>query len=414
MTQTTVAIVQQPPALLDLEESVRLAAGHITEAAQAGATLVVFPETWLTCYPAWVFGLAGWRDSTAQRWHARLLEQSPVLDPEGGDDSLSPIRAAARESGVTVVLGLNERAGKASGSLYNSLITIGPDGGTLNLHRKLTPTHTERIVWAAGDGAGLRVVDTPAGRIGSLVCWEHFNPLARHALHAQNEEIHVAVWPDMPESHRIAARSYALEGRCFVVSAGQVLSTDDIPADLRAAYRAGVGPDAPESGLLLNGGSSIAGPDGSWIVEPVFDGAGSSRQRWRPDGGTRSRWISMSRATTPGRTSSSSPSTVADAEVGSASPSDIAAGERAPRAQGGQEHAAEQCPGRDSGVAGAPIHSCCFLMLSATYHPVGFIGVNGPRASSRNETAQRGGASALCVCALRSRRHRNADRHACA
>ncbi|WP_406383634.1 nitrilase-related carbon-nitrogen hydrolase [Streptomyces sp. NBC_01618] len=98
MTQTTVAIVQQPPALLDLEESVRLAAGHITEAAQAGATLVVFPETWLTCYPAWVFGLAGWRDSTAQRWHARLLEQSPVLDPEGGDDSLSPIRAAARES----------------------------------------------------------------------------------------------------------------------------------------------------------------------------------------------------------------------------------------------------------------------------------------------------------------------------
>ncbi|MGW3168201.1 carbon-nitrogen hydrolase family protein [Streptomyces sp. NPDC001142] len=273
MTQTTVAIVQQPPALLDLEESVRRAVGHITEAAQAGATLVVFPETWLTCYPAWVFGLAGWQDGTARHWHARLLDQSPVLDPEGGDDSLSPIRAAARESGVTVVLGLNERAGKASGSLYNSLITIGRDGGTLNLHRKLTPTHTERIVWAAGDGAGLRVVDTPAGRIGSLVCWEHFNPLARHALHAQNEEIHVAVWPDMPESHRIAARSYALEGRCFVVSAGQVLSTDGIPADLLAAYRAGVGPDAPESGLLLNGGSSIAGPDGSWIVEPVFDEA---------------------------------------------------------------------------------------------------------------------------------------------
>ncbi|RYE39338.1 MAG: hypothetical protein EOP24_44590, partial [Hyphomicrobiales bacterium] len=156
------------------------------------------------------------------------------------------------------------------GSLYNSLATIGPDGGTLNLHRKLSPTHTERIVWAAGDGAGLRVVDTPAGRIGSLVRWEHFNPLARHALHAQHEVIHVAVWPDMPESHRIAARSYALEGRCFVISAGQVLSTDDIPADLLDAYRAGVGPDAPESGLLFDGGSSIAGPDGSWIVAPVF------------------------------------------------------------------------------------------------------------------------------------------------
>ncbi|MGW4201883.1 carbon-nitrogen hydrolase family protein [Streptomyces sp. NPDC004726] len=273
MNSTTVAVVQQPPALLDLEESVRRAAAHVTEAAGLGAALVVFPETWLTCYPAWVFGLAGWRDSTAQHWHARLLEQSPVLDHEGGDDDLAPLRAAARESGVTVVLGLNERPDRASGSLYNSLVTIGPDGHTLNLHRKLTPTHTERIVWAAGDGAGLRVVDTPAGRVGSLVCWEHFNPLARHALHAQHEEIHVAAWPDMPESHVIAARSYALEGRCFVISAGQVLSTDDVPADLLDAYRAGVGPDAPESGLLFNGGSSIVGPDGSWIVEPVYDEA---------------------------------------------------------------------------------------------------------------------------------------------
>ncbi|MFE9661002.1 MULTISPECIES: carbon-nitrogen hydrolase family protein [unclassified Streptomyces] len=270
---TTVAIVQQPPALLDLDTSLRRATAHVTEAARAGADLVVFPETWLTCYPAWVFGLAGWRDAEARHWHARLLDQSPVLDHEGGDDALAPVRTAAREHGVTVVLGLNERAARSSGSLYNSLVTIGPDGGTLNVHRKLTPTHTERIVWAAGDGAGLRVVDTPAGRVGSLVCWEHFHPLARHALHAQNEEIHVAAWPDMPESHVIAARSYALEGRCFVVSAGLVLSTDDVPADLLDAYRAGVGPDAPADGPLFTGGSSIVGPDGSWIVEPVYDEA---------------------------------------------------------------------------------------------------------------------------------------------
>ncbi|MEU3597668.1 carbon-nitrogen hydrolase family protein [Streptomyces sp. NPDC006798] len=266
---TTVAVVQQPPALLDLEESLRRAAAYVAEGARAGADLVVFPETWLTCYPAWVFGLAGWRDAEARRWYARLLEQSPVLDP-GGDDALAPVRAAAREHGVTVVLGLNERAAPASGSLYNSLLTIGPDGGTLNVHRKLTPTHTERIVWAPGDGAGLRVVDTPAGRVGSLVCWEHFHPLARHSLHAQHEEIHVAAWPDMPESHVIAARSYALEGRCFVVSAGLVLSTDDVPADLLPAYRAGVGPDAPEDGLLFTGGSSVAGPDGSWVMAPVY------------------------------------------------------------------------------------------------------------------------------------------------
>ncbi|MGX2998831.1 carbon-nitrogen hydrolase family protein [Streptomyces sp. JNUCC 64] len=266
---TTVAVVQRPPALLDLAESLRRATAYVTEAATAGADLVVFPETWLTGYPAWVFGLAGWRDAEARRWHARLLDQSPVLDPRGGDDDLAPVRAAARDHGVTVVLGLNERAARSSGSLYNSLLTIGPDGGTLNLHRKLTPTHTERVVWAAGDGAGLRVVDTPAGRVGGLVCWEHFHPLARHALHAQHEEIHVAAWPDMPESHVIAARSYALEGRCFVVSAGLILATDDLPAELLAAYRAGVGPDAPARGPLFTGGSSVAAPDGSWVVAPV-------------------------------------------------------------------------------------------------------------------------------------------------
>ena len=117
MTRTTVAVVRPPPALLDLEESVRRATGHVTEAAREGAALVVFPEAWLTGYPAWAFGLAGRRDRTAQRRHARLLERSPVLGHEGGDDDLAPVRAAARESGVTVVLGLNERAGKASGSL---------------------------------------------------------------------------------------------------------------------------------------------------------------------------------------------------------------------------------------------------------------------------------------------------------
>jgi nitrilase len=271
MSETTIAIVQQPAALLDLEESLRRAVTHIARAAATGASLVVFPESWLTGYPAWVFGLAGWRDETAQRWHARLLSESPVLDHSGGTaDDLAPIRDAARDAGVTVVIGLNERPHRASGSLYNSLLTIGPDGQTLNLHRKLSPTHTERIVWAAGDGAGLRVVDTPAGRIGGLVCWEHFNPFARQALHVQNEEIHIAAWPDFPESHHIAARSYALEGRCFVVSAAQIVSTDDIPADLLDAYRAGVGSDAAAAGLLFDGGSSIAGPDGSWIVEPQF------------------------------------------------------------------------------------------------------------------------------------------------
>ena len=274
MTETTVAIVQHPSVPLDLGESLQRAADHISKAAEAGASLVVFPETWLTCYPAWVFGLAGWRDAVARRWYAQLLSESPVLDHDGGmDDGVAAIRKAAREAEVTVVMGLNERADRAGGTLYNSLLTIGTDGRTLNLHRKLSPTHTERIVWAAGDGAGLRVVDTPAGRVGGLVCWEHFNPLARHALHTQNEEIHLAAWPDSPETHIIAARSYALEGRCFVVSAAQIVSTSDIPPSLLEAYRAGLGPDAPTEGLLFGGGSHVVAPDGTWIVEPVFNEA---------------------------------------------------------------------------------------------------------------------------------------------
>ncbi|GAB3385354.1 carbon-nitrogen hydrolase family protein [Humibacter soli] len=275
MTVVTVAIVQEPPALLDLDESLRRAVEHVRSAAASGASLVVFPETWLTGYPAWVFGMAGWRDPVAQQWHSRLLGQSVVVEQgEGIEDDLAAVRRVARECAVTVVIGINERPRRGSGSLFNSIVTIAPDGTTLNLHRKLVPTHTERIVWAMGDGAGLRVVDTPAGRLGGLVCWEHFNPLARQALHAQNEELHVALWPDMPESHHLAARSYALEGRCHVISAAQILSTDDLPNELLDAYRAGVGPDAPESGLLFDGGSSVVGPDGAWLLEPVYDRAG--------------------------------------------------------------------------------------------------------------------------------------------
>lgn len=274
MTRHTVAIVQYPPAVLDLAESLARAVAHIEEAADAGAELVVFPETWLTCYPAWAFGMAGWDDAEARRWHARLLAESPVLG-EAADrrDGLAPIRSVARERGVTVVMGLNERSARG-GTLYNSLVTVGPDGELLNVHRKLMPTHTERIIWGIGDAAGIRAVDTPAGRVGGLICWEHWMPLARQTLHASAEQIHVAAWPDTGEMHLVAARHYAFEGRCFVLSAGLYLRNEDVPEDLREAFRLGVGPDAPEEGPLFDGGSSVIGPDGGWIVEPVRDRTG--------------------------------------------------------------------------------------------------------------------------------------------
>jgi predicted amidohydrolase len=263
----TVAIVQRPPALLDLAEGLNRAVEAIDEAQSAD--LVVFPETWLTGYPAWVFGMAGWGDPEGKRWYGELIRQSPVLGGvDDADDGLAPIRAAARRNKVTVVLGLNERS-QTGGTLYNSLATIDAEGRLVNLHRKTVPTHTERIVWGHGDGAGLRAVTTPAGRVGGLICWEHWMPLARQALHAEGEQIHVAAWPDTPEIHEIAARSYAREGGCFVVSAALFQTTADIPPSILDAYRVGVGPDAPAEGVLFDGGSSIAAPDGSWLVEPV-------------------------------------------------------------------------------------------------------------------------------------------------
>jgi predicted amidohydrolase len=275
MNHKTVALIQHPPVVLDAAQSLERAVGLIAEAAAQGAQLIVFPETWLSCYPAWVFGMAGWDDANAKHWYQRLLADSPVLGTHDDmQDGLAPVRAAAREHKVCVVIGINERARTQGGSLYNSLVTIGDDGCLLNVHRKLTPTHTERNVWAQGDAAGLRVVDTPVGRVGGLVCWEHWHPLARQALHAQDEQIHVAVWPDMPEMHHVAARAYAFEGRCFVLCAGQYLTTADIPGELLDAYRLGAGAEQSTDGVVFAGGSGVIGPNGQWLAPPLVGKAG--------------------------------------------------------------------------------------------------------------------------------------------
>jgi nitrilase len=266
-----VAIVQEPPAVLDLQEGVRRAVTSIATAASAGAQLVVFPETWLTGYPAWIFGLAGWDDATARHWYGRFVSQCPTLD--GAE--LDPVRRVASAHGLVVALGLSERAGTGSGTVYNSLLYVGPDGQTLGVHRKLVPTHTERIVWApAQDASGLRVHETALGRLGGLVCWEHWQPVIRQAMHEQGEQIHVAAWPDMTEMHAMAARTYAFEGRCYVVSAAQYLTAEDVPEEVRDAYRAGVGPGTPASGTWFHGGSAVVGPDGQWVTEPLEDRPG--------------------------------------------------------------------------------------------------------------------------------------------
>ena len=270
MTRVRVAVVQSEPAH-SLEEGLQRTEALVREAARSGAVLVAFPETWLPGYPAWLDvcrDVALWDHEPVKATFARYAAQ--CVDVAG--DSGQFLRDVARRNGVTMVVGVSERvsAGPGRGTLYNSLLTIGPDGHLLNHHRKLVPTYTERMVWGNGDADGLQAVDTPTGRVSGLVCWEHWMPLARQALHDSGEDIHVAVWPMVHDRHQLASRQYAFEGRCFVLAAGSVMRASSLPPELE------VEPSRVprDSGLILRGGSAIIGPDGEYVVAPLWDRPG--------------------------------------------------------------------------------------------------------------------------------------------
>ncbi len=268
MSNTIVSIVQASPVFMNLDASVARAVGLIKQAARKGAKLIAFGETWLPGYPAWLDHsphAALWNHEPTREVFAQLRRNSVVV-PGRVTGTLGEV---ARELGVVIVIGVNERVeeGAGNGTLYNSLLTFGGDGTLLNHHRKLIPTYTERLVWGQGDAAGLEAVNTHAGRVGGLICWEHWMPLARQTLHTSGEHIHVAVFPTVHEMHQIASRHYAFEGRCFVLAAGLLMKAGDFPAGLTPASEL---INTPED-LLLRGGSCIIAPDGSYVVEPIFD-----------------------------------------------------------------------------------------------------------------------------------------------
>jgi nitrilase len=265
--RTIRASVVQAEVAPTLDEGLELTRELAREAAGAGAELIVFPETWLPGYPAWLDvcrDAALWDHAPAKAVFARMAENS-VSVPGPALDSLA---GTARSVGATLVVGVSERVenGPGRGTLYNSLLTVGPDGRLLNHHRKLMPTYTERMVWGAGDVEGLRAVDTPAGRIGGLVCWEHWMPLARQALHESGEDVHVAVWPTVHEMHQVASRHYAFEGRCFVLAAGALMRASALPPELEPHPERISDPDQ----WVLRGGSAVLGPDGQYLVEPIY------------------------------------------------------------------------------------------------------------------------------------------------
>jgi predicted amidohydrolase len=263
-----VAAVQAAPVYLDLQSSVEKAAGLIGEAARLGAKLVVFPETWLPGYPAWLDccrDYAVWDRPETKRVFARLMQNSAVVP----GPITEVLGASAREHDVVLNISVQERIteGPGRGTLYNTMLTFGSNGALLNRHRKLMPTYTERLIWGQGDGSSLRAVHTSAGRLGGLICWEHWMPLARQVLHASGEDIHVAAWPQVKEMNLLASRHYAFEGRCFVIACGATMKAGDLPPELEPIESLKQNPDS----LVLNGGSAIIGPDGSLLAGPVFN-----------------------------------------------------------------------------------------------------------------------------------------------
>ena len=264
------AAIVQAEVAPDLGAGLALTRQLALEAAGLGAQLIVFPETWIPGYPAWLdccrdAGL--WNHAPVKHVFTRIAENS-IAVPGPAFDDLAQI---AREAKATLVVGVSERVAKGPGrgTLYNSLLTIGPDGQLLNHHRKLMPTYTERLIWGAGDVEGLRSVDTPLARVSALVCWEHWMPLARQALHDSGEDIHVAVWPSVHEMHQLASRQYAFEGRCFVLASGGLMRASALPVELEPHPDRVTGPDQ----WILNGGSAIIGPDGRYVTGPIFDEA---------------------------------------------------------------------------------------------------------------------------------------------
>ena len=260
----TVGVVQRPPRLLDRDATTAAAVRSIEEVAATGAGLVVFPETYIPGYPVWIWSLRPGDDyALTSEIYNLLLANSVDLSSE----DLRPLQSAAADNAVVVVCGIHEREGSFSrGTIYNTLVTIGSDGTILNRHRKLVPTNPERMVWGQGDASGLRVVNTEHGRLGGLICWENYMPLARYALYAEGVQIYVASTWDSGDTWIASMRHIASEGRCWVIGSGSALHSSDVPGSFPSRDFV-----FPEDKWLNSGDSVIVAPSGQIVAGPLHD-----------------------------------------------------------------------------------------------------------------------------------------------
>ncbi|WP_019424612.1 carbon-nitrogen hydrolase family protein [Paenibacillus sp. OSY-SE] len=263
-----VAAVQSAPILFDKQTAMDKIDNMTREAAGQEANLIVFPEAFVPGYPRGLsFGTrVGSRNADGRRdWERYWASAIDIPGPE-----TETFGELAKELGVYLVIGVVERDQQFStGTLYNSMVYIGPDGNLLGKHRKLVPTGSERLLWGQGDGSTLTVIDTPFGRIGGLICWENYMPLARMAMYAQGIDIYLAPTADARDTWQATIRHIACEGRSFVISCNQFATKASYPADL-ACYE-----DIKEDAdILSRGGSAIVGPLGEYVVEPLYNQEG--------------------------------------------------------------------------------------------------------------------------------------------
>jgi nitrilase len=263
-----VAVVQAAPVLFNREATIEKACDLINKASEQGAQLIVFPEAFVPAYPRGLtFGtVVGSRNPEGRKiWQSYWENTVEVPGP-----ATAKLGDAARKAKVYLAMGVIERdATRSTGTLYCTLLYFGPDGQLLGKHQKLKPTAAERLIWGEGDGSTLTVLETEIGKIGGLICWENYMPLARMVMYNKGVELYLAPTADARDTWQATLRHIACEGRCFVLGCNQYMTKDMYPADLRELKELSEQPE-----VMCRGGSAIISPLGKVLAGPLFDQEG--------------------------------------------------------------------------------------------------------------------------------------------
>jgi nitrilase len=263
-----VAVVQASPVLFNREATIEKTCRLILEAAEKDVKLILFPEAFIPAYPRGLsFGAVVGSRSPAGRFTWQRYWENAVDVP---GPAVEIIGQAVREAGIYLAIGVIERDTQFSqGTLYCTLLYFGPDGKLLGKHRKLKPTGSERLIWGEGDGSTLTVLETELGKIGGLICWENYMPLARMAMYSKGVEIYLAPTADARDSWQSTLRHIACEGRCFVLGCNQFVTKEMYPDDLEGLDELDEYPD-----VICRGGSAIISPFGEVLAGPLYDKEG--------------------------------------------------------------------------------------------------------------------------------------------